>query len=128
MHPSEQIYADQRQWVQCIATSKFGVVKNTPPEKWIHGVQNWEKANDALQHPAWYDLNDTTGTAPPLNLGSIGEAVYRMFSPNYFDSWQAFASTLYNEKNPGGKNFLSLEYIHNNIHVSFCLFWLKPDF
>ena len=36
-------------------------------------------------------------------------------------SWETFATTRYDEtlKKPDGAEFLSLEYIHNNVHVSF---------
>lgn len=123
MHSSKYVYADQQQWVQCVATSKFGILSQTPPEEWVNGVQNIKAANEALQNPQWYL---PPGAEGPGNTGSIGETVYRMFSENYFNSWEAFASTLYIRENPG-KNFLSVEYIHNNIHVSFQFLMLQRD-
>ena len=46
-----------------------------------------------------------------------------MFCPNYLTSWEMFASTKWNSpKNKDGlkqnSNYMSLEYIHNIVHVS----------
>jgi hypothetical protein len=79
-------------------------------QDWVYGVENWQDANSSLQNPAWY-AGDT---------GSIGELVYRLFAPSYFQSWEAFASTKMLNANPGS-DYLSVEYIHNNIHVSFTM-------
>ncbi|MCJ1463962.1 hypothetical protein MMC07_002572 [Pseudocyphellaria aurata] len=96
-------------WTRAFSTSKWGIrPKPFPEANWIHGSQQNELVNIALQHPAWY--------SEPIKIGSIAEAVYRMFAPGYFSSWEAFASTLYVSQNPGATNFLSLEFIHNNIH------------
>ncbi|KAF8534625.1 common central domain of tyrosinase-domain-containing protein [Trichophaea hybrida] len=92
-------------WDQCIATSKYGILKADPTKSWIYGVQNWKDSNDAMQHPQWYDGNP----------GSIRDAVYRLFTPGYFSSYEAFASTVYHQTTPGS-DYMSLEYVHNNIH------------
>lgn len=54
---------------------------------------------------------------------TLGDAVARMFTLEYNPTWGEFASTKwYNEGNASmTKGFLSLEYIHNNMHVR------KPD-
>lgn len=111
MNSFTQLHTDQRQWTRAFSTSKHGVRQDAPQADWIHGSQQNDLVNAALQQPKWY--NET------IKVGSIAEAVYRMFSPGYFSSWEAFASTLYIEQNSAATNFLSLEYIHNNIHVSF---------
>jgi tyrosinase len=100
--------ANQSQWDQCVATSRHGIVTENDPS-WVYGVENFAGTNSALQNPAWSD-----GAT-----GSIGELVYRLFTPNYFQSWETFASTKFYHEHPG-TDYLSLEYVHNNIHVSHC--------
>jgi tyrosinase len=82
-------------------------LKADATKSWINGVQNWKDSNDALQHPQWYEGNP----------GSIRDAVYRLFTPGYFSSYEAFASTVYHQTTPGS-DYMSLEFVHNNIHVS----------
>ena len=102
------------QWNRCIATSRYGILADPPiPQgrepNWINGVNNWEEANAALSGPGWYGESG----------GSLADAVKRMLSPGYFKSWETFASTRWNNpKDIGNTEFLSLEYIHNVIHVS----------
>jgi tyrosinase len=92
-------------WDKCIGTSRYGIV-GTDPAVWAKGVNNWKSSNAAMQNPQWYEGNP----------GSISEAVYRLFTEDYFKSWQTFASTRHhNLVRPS--DYLSLEYIHNNIHV-----------
>ncbi|KAI4209158.1 MAG: hypothetical protein LQ351_007874 [Letrouitia transgressa] len=97
-------------WSQCIGTSRYGIVADVPPSIWVNGVNNWQYSNAAIANPPWYD-----GHPPPLQSSTFSDAVSRMFTPNYFDSWEAFSSTAHN--NPRrNTNYMSLEYIHNIIH------------
>ncbi|OCL09390.1 Di-copper centre-containing protein [Glonium stellatum] len=92
-------------WSKCIGTSRYGILSGVPPEEWINGVNNWQGANAAMADPPWYGQGS----------GSFADAVSRMFSPGYFDSWETFASTIHN--NPSSAtNFMSIEFIHNIIH------------
>lgn len=56
-------------------------------------------------------------------VNALPEAVYRLFTTNYLSTYDAFASTRYTpippKFNPGQNipHYLSLEGIHNNIHV-----------
>ena len=97
--------ADGIPWNECVATSRYGIV-NGGDKEWVWGVEKFGDSNTALQNPAWYAGNG----------GTIGELVYRMFTPNYFKSWEFFASTKYYSEHPD-TDYLSLEYIHNNIHT-----------
>jgi tyrosinase len=81
--------------------------------EWVYGVENYADSNAALQNPQWY----STQGDPTTHTGAIGELVYRMFTKDYFKSWETFASTKYYTEHPD-TDYLSLEYIHNNIHVS----------
>ena len=71
--------------------------------------------DSALQNHNWYDKYDPTGSDQPIQ-----DVVYRLFSDNW-KSWEQFSTTRYNKKAlPVGQDFLSLEFIHNNIHVRGC--------
>jgi tyrosinase len=62
-------------WDQCVPTSRYGIV-NGGDKSWVYGVENLTDSNSAIQNPAWYAGNS----------GTIGELVYRLFTPNYFKS------------------------------------------
>lgn len=94
-----------------MATSRYGIVDiNT---QWVDGVENWTDSNAALQNPQWYSIQGD----PVKHTGTIGELVYRLFTKGYFKSWETFASTKLYKDHPD-TDYLSVEYIHNNIHVS----------
>jgi hypothetical protein len=48
--------------------------------------------------------------------GVISENVSRLMNDTYFDTYAKFASTRYNY-DLGAKEWLSLEAVHNDIHV-----------
>lgn len=53
--------------------------------------------------------------------GSLSDAVNRMLSPGYHKYWEQFSSTKWlSDHHPTehATGYLSLEYIHNNVHVS----------
>ncbi|CEF87237.1 hypothetical protein FGSG_04869 [Fusarium graminearum PH-1] len=52
------------------------------------------------------------------NPGTLADSVNRMFSPKYNTTWGQFASTKWTYEGYGNSmnGFLSLEYIHNNVH------------
>lgn len=90
--------ADERQWSNAIATSRHGIDRADVTASWVGGVNNWTKSNEAIQGG-----NGVT---------SIPDQIYRLFATD-FSSWESFSST---KSQP--IDFLSLEGIHNNIHVS----------
>lgn len=49
--------------------------------------------------------------------GSISDYVYRLLAPGNMSSWEAFASTE-NRDNGSSTDFMSVEDVHNYIHVS----------
>lgn len=54
---------------------------------------------------------------------SIAENVYRILSEDYFQSYETFSSTYFSDEAENKKKvkpveYLSLEMIHNKIHVS----------
>lgn len=70
-----------------------------------------QKAEDKKKHSDFY---------LKWNPGTLADSVNRMFSPQYNDTWGQFASTKWTYEGYGNSmnGFLSLEYIHNNVHVS----------
>ena len=85
-----------------------------PESQWNKGVNNWEYANERIKNPQWYD-----GQLEPYKSSSFADAVSRLFTPGYFNSWETFASTIHNNPtNTKNTDFMSLEYIHNIVHVS----------
>lgn len=102
------------------ATSKWGILTANvdPEEPWNTGIQNWAAANNALDAQSDKDWNNWKAG------GSIAEAVCRMFSKDYHTSWESFATTDGKEdgKAPG---YLSLEFIHNKLHVSSFFFFFS---
>ena len=85
-----------------------------PESQWNKGVNNWEYANEGIKNPQWYD-----GQPEPYKSSSFADAVSRLFTPGYFNSWDTFASTIHNDPtNTKNTDFMSLEYIHNIVHVS----------
>ncbi|KZT39063.1 Di-copper centre-containing protein [Sistotremastrum suecicum HHB10207 ss-3] len=111
--------------IQAVGSSPFDKARATsryPPkgfsqpqdvEAWVNGVQLNDLVRDALRGADWYQ--NPVGQ-PPKYPNNISEVVYRLFSEKYFSSYLTFAST--NFVNEGGPaDYLSLEAIHNNIHL-----------
>ncbi|KAL2823729.1 common central domain of tyrosinase-domain-containing protein [Aspergillus cavernicola] len=88
-------------WSKAIATSRWGIRARDPAATWADGINNWEKASEAIQGG--------------IGVNSIEDQVYRLFSTN-LSSWESFASTL-SQTPPTPADFLSLEGIHNAMHV-----------
>lgn len=70
-----------------------------------------------MQIPMWYK--------DPVIGHFIPDAVYRMLSDEYLKNWDTFSTTAYGPKDTeSATEYLSLEFIHNNLHVilgHFCL-------
>jgi hypothetical protein len=88
-----------QQWSKAIATSRRGIDPTDTTASWAGGVNNWKKANEAMQ----------AGNAIP-------DQIYRLFATN-LSSWESFASTK-SQPPSTSIDFMSLEAIHNAIHVS----------
>lgn len=99
--------ADKLQWRELVGTSRCGIFSQTPDPSWVDGANNWQAANLSLATADW---------SPSPDAGPLGEAVYKLLTPGYSSSWETFETTLYT--NPDPANFMSVEYIHNYIHVS----------
>jgi hypothetical protein len=78
---------------------------------WDKGVNNYTYANDAIQTAQFY------GRKVPH--GFLSDKVYRMLNSEYLKSWKDFATTKYSsEAKKDWEGYLSLEFVHNNMHVS----------
>lgn len=105
----------------------------------LEGVNNAWAANGVFasmrEVNKWY--NPGKETKPFLGPGTFSDAVSRMFSKDYYKYWEQFTSTkwygewttppkdddsnqkydpLHHPDHPP-TSYLSLEYIHNNLHV-----------
>lgn len=110
---------DSSQWDRCISTSRWGVFtkKIEPNEEWVKGEVKDDRVDHALKTHGWYQEKNTK-----LVQGNIQAVMYRLFA-HTFTSWEMFATTRYDGKSKKlpAEEFLSLEFVHNNIHVSFPL-------
>ncbi|KAI1131069.1 Di-copper centre-containing protein [Nemania abortiva] len=86
----------------------------TASTKWVNGLVNNSKVADALDNHPWY------GNLKKPDQVPIAEMVYRLYVPDYIGNFTKFATTKYKTSDDYDKDepaaFLSLEYIHNNIH------------
>ncbi|CAG7564494.1 unnamed protein product [Fusarium equiseti] len=116
-------------WSQATATSRYGIFVNKTAKKFIglEGVNNAFVANNHLANMTWYPITARQKAEADKhnrdfylkwNPGTLADSVNRMFSPQYNDTWGQFASTKWTYEGYGNSmnGFLSLEYIHNNVH------------
>ena len=77
---------------------------------WVEGTSYTDAINAATAQPNWSDI--------PHPKDTIKQALERLLNPNYSTSYEKFVSTAYHKKTSKPEDYLSLEYIHNNLHVS----------
>jgi tyrosinase len=134
---------DGKPWSKTTATSRYGITESKDKKtfKGLEGVNNAWKANQVMgdMRKHWYDPtgrrkkpageasaetaddqseDEVEADSTFLNPGSLADSVNRLFCPEYTPHWEQFASTKwYNEGSfDTFTGFLSLEYIHNNVH------------
>ncbi|KAF5594587.1 uncharacterized protein FSUBG_9407 [Fusarium subglutinans] len=111
-------------WSKCSATSRYGLFSEDGINfRGLEGYNNFDQANYILDNfdKNWYNPYDPKNEdrkklfKPP---GTLADAVNRLFSKKYTDSWETFASTKYWKEScqKVSTGYLSLEYIHNNVH------------
>lgn len=96
----------------CEGTSRHAISWYTEKKDWIEGVTNVEQANTALEHPEWSSKAPET-----LKHDTIKDVVQRLLNPDYNVSFEQFISTKYVGQKDDPKEYMSLEALHNNIHV-----------
>lgn len=88
----------------------------------LEGGNNWESCNTALATAGdrfYKPRGKITGEEwEKERPGNLADAVNRMFSPDYNGKWTTFASTKWYAEDEAEvrTGYMSLEYIHNNIH------------
>ncbi|KAI7771846.1 hypothetical protein LZL87_006122 [Fusarium oxysporum] len=124
---------DWAPWSKTSATSRYGIFKGEEKEKdpmnyftGLEGVNNCWKANASLARvhengpdgKARWSTMEQHSKDYTWNPGSLSDAVNRMFSKGYNSNWGQFASTKWIAEGKGcpKTGYISLEYIHNNIH------------
>lgn len=118
------------QWSETKATSRYGIFIDSSAKGFIglDGVNNVGVANNQLVDMKWSPITDNQKAQVEKknedfylkwSPGTLSDAVNRMLSPNYNSTWGQFASTKWTHEGHGNSmsGFLSLEYIHNNVHV-----------
>jgi hypothetical protein len=89
------------QWNSAIATSRHGIDRSAPAAAWADGVNNWARANEAIQGGS--------------GINAIEDQVYRLFATD-ISSWESFASAK-SQPPTSAPDFMSLEAVHNQVHV-----------
>lgn len=100
------------QWDLCIGTSRHGISYYDEKRRWVQGHSDAERIKislkDSLQLPG----------DPPGKI-TLKDSVFRLLTHPYSTVYEHFASTRHKptEGDPNAKGYLSLELIHNNVHV-----------
>ncbi|KAF4461201.1 hypothetical protein FALBO_12005 [Fusarium albosuccineum] len=108
-------------WGDCTAISRYGLFsKDGKTFTGLDGDNNFKEANTTFSQFSanWYNpykQGKEDEFEPP---GTLADAVNRLFSPEYTDTWDTFASTKWWKESAQdvSSGYLSLEYIHNNVH------------
>ncbi|KAJ4319923.1 hypothetical protein N0V84_006106 [Fusarium piperis] len=115
-------------WSKCSGTSRYGILNaKDGGYRGLTGVNNFDTANLTLNSMSdttnWYNpYNDDTAVTqdkfkskPP---GTLADSINRLFSSEYNDTWGSFSSTKWwaESAQTFTTGYLSLEYIHNNVH------------
>ncbi|KPM45298.1 hypothetical protein AK830_g1254 [Neonectria ditissima] len=112
---------DNLPWGQCSAISRFGLFSEDGKTfTGLDGENNFTEANLTLSQFSknWYNPYKKEKRSEFEPPGTLADAVHRMFTSKYTDTWDTFASTKHwkeSEQNIS-TGYLSLEYIHNNVH------------
>ncbi|EWZ40660.1 common central domain of tyrosinase-domain-containing protein [Fusarium oxysporum Fo47] len=114
---------DRLPWSKCSATSRYGLrIEDGVNWTGLAGFNNFDEANKTLSkfQEGWYPpyLEGDPKRDSFKGPGTLADAVNRLFSPEYTDTWETFSSTKWwNESARDiSTGYLSLEYIHNNVH------------
>ncbi|KAK6215478.1 tyrosinase [Colletotrichum tabaci] len=116
-------------WSRCSGTSRWAIKSSEPDESQSLGINNYENIGIAIREHGYYDpflklkdpknikdLEHLDGPVGELRKHPVSDLVYRLLS-NVKD-WASFSSTItaQKEKPKDWEQWISLEYIHNNLH------------
>ena len=111
------------QWSKFYGTGRYGRQPDGVDK--LQGVNNWSYINSALKAPApTWNFGRADKSVVPLPTNPISDYVCRLLS--YGTDWQHFSSTHWGgftnhgcgHRQPFPQDYISLEMIHNNLHVS----------
>ncbi|KAK3360924.1 hypothetical protein B0T24DRAFT_585983 [Lasiosphaeria ovina] len=104
-------------WSQCSGTSRYGITSTHPTQEESEGKNDFAKISTALQQHQYYPPKEGDDTAE-INKLAISDLISRMMSSVH--DWASFSTTAtYNDSKElphKWENWVSLEYIHNNLH------------
>ncbi|KAF4981580.1 hypothetical protein FZEAL_2646 [Fusarium zealandicum] len=109
-------------WSLTSGTSRYGIFVDPTEQRFkgLSGVNNSWEAKKQFSNMTWEAITDKQKNDPCFkwSLGTLADAVNRMFSEQYHSTWGQFASTKWvkEQQGDGKTGFISLEYIHNNVH------------
>ena len=116
-----QSCANVSKWSRCSGVSRWGIYSDDKGNSWrgLEGVNNITMVNEVMADFPFYQMKNQ-----PKVPSSLSESVNRMFTSEYNGTWGTFASTKWWHESEADiqTGYLSLEYIHNNVHVG----QLKP--
>ncbi|KAI1099645.1 common central domain of tyrosinase-domain-containing protein [Jackrogersella minutella] len=116
-------------WSRCSGVSRYGIKGKNSNYTGLEGVNNFKDANISIEnffknvqnpfpHKPSPFLDKNTNHCWRTPPGSLADAVSRMFSKDYNTTWATFASTKWWKESDKtmSTGYMSLEYIHNNVH------------
>ena len=115
-----------QQWAECTGLSRYGIKSSDNGKTFtgLEGVNNFETVNAFLSNfdKNWYNPGKQDSWTPP---GTLPDSLNRMYSPDYNSTWGTFASTKWWRESEMtlSTGYMSLEYIHNNVHVGHLFGW-----
>ncbi|KAM7210463.1 Di-copper centre-containing protein [Rhypophila decipiens] len=107
--------SDDHPWSKCSGTSRYGVHHPEPTEQESEGKSDAEQIAKAINAHKYYGSADPDHHIEKL---AVSDLVYRLLLGDKNPTWAEFSSTvMHNPKtDPHWKEWISLEYIHNNLH------------
>ena len=93
-----------------MGTNRYGLTWKDEKRSWVEGTSNTAAINAATSKHDWPKAQNRNDT--------IKDAVVRLLNPAYSTSYEKFVSTKYVKNTGKPEDYLSLEFIHNNLHVS----------
>ncbi|KAM7189074.1 Di-copper centre-containing protein [Naviculisporaceae sp. PSN 640] len=115
---------DTYPWSKCSGTSRYGITNPEPSEDESAGKNNTDGIAKAINAHQYYGRNDdpkdpTRKPREEISKLAVSDLVYRMLLGTPNPTWAEFSSTITGDpkNNPNWKEWISLEYIHNNLHV-----------
>ncbi|KAK3374755.1 common central domain of tyrosinase-domain-containing protein [Podospora didyma] len=102
-------------WSKCSGTSRHAIKGLLPTEEEAVGKNEHAKVSKALAQHKYFSNTEKPADLTKIRGFAIGDLVSRLMSTVH--SWEAFSTTATSSESTDWKQWISLEYIHNNLHV-----------